>query len=73
MSHRQEPDPEQHPEQYDERQHEQQDEPAVRRPTADQPRNAEPRPKVTPLLAVVAMLAAVALVFAVITWRRYNT
>lgn len=43
------------------------------RPTVDQPLNAEPRPQVTPILAVVALLGVVALVFAVLTWTRYNT
>lgn len=43
------------------------------RPTVDQPLNAEPRPRVTPLLAVLALLVVVALVFALITWTRYST
>lgn len=43
------------------------------RPTVDQPLNAEPRPRVTPVLAVVALLVVVALVFALVTWTRYAT
>lgn len=44
-----------------------------RQPSADQPLNAEPRPKITPILAVLALFAAIALVFLVITVLRYNT
>lgn len=44
-----------------------------RRPTTNQPLNAEPRPRWSPLLAVLALLAVVALVFLTITWLRYNT
>jgi hypothetical protein len=44
------------------------------RPTTNQPLNAPgPRPKVTPLLAVLGMIILVAVVFAVITLLRYNT
>ncbi|GAA4688921.1 hypothetical protein [Nocardioides nanhaiensis] len=43
------------------------------RPSVDQPLNAEPRPQVTPVLAVVALLVVVGAVFALITWTRYAT
>ena len=44
------------------------------RPTTNQPLNAPgPRPKVTPVLAVVAGIALIALVFLVISLLRYNT
>ncbi len=44
------------------------------RPTTNQPLNAPgPRPKVTPLLAVVGLLAVIALIFVVISLLRYNT
>ena len=43
-------------------------------PTTNQPLNAPgPRPKVTPLLAVLGLVVLVAVVFAVITLLRYNT
>ncbi len=44
------------------------------RPTTNQPLNAPgPRPKVTPLLAVLGLVLLVALVFTVISLLRYNT
>jgi hypothetical protein len=44
------------------------------RPTTNQPLNAPgPRPKVTPLLAVLGVLVVVALLFAAVTLLRYNT
>ena len=44
------------------------------RPTTNQPLNAPgPRPKVTPILAVLGLLAAIALIFIVISLLRYNT
>ena len=44
------------------------------RPTTNQPLNAPgPRPKVTPVLAVVAGIAVIALIFLAITLLRYNT
>jgi hypothetical protein len=44
------------------------------RPTTNQPLNAPgPRPKVTPVLAVVAGIALIALLFVVISLLRYNT
>lgn len=44
------------------------------RPTTNQPLNAPgPRPKLTPLLAVLGMVVLVAVVFASITLLRYNT
>jgi hypothetical protein len=44
-----------------------------RRPTTDQPLNAEPRPTLTPMLAVIGLIVAIGLVFLLITWVRYNT
>ena len=42
--------------------------------TTNQPLNAPgPRPKVTPVLAVVAGIAVIALIFLAITLLRYNT
>lgn len=44
------------------------------RPTTNQPLNAPgPRPKVTPLLAVLGLVLLVALSFTVISLLRYNT
>lgn len=44
------------------------------RPTTDQPLNAPgPRPKVTPILAVVGLVLVIAAIFAVISLLRYNT
>jgi hypothetical protein len=44
------------------------------RPTTNQPLNAPgPRPKVTPLLAVLGLVVFVVVLFAVITLLRYNT
>lgn len=72
MSHSHEEDPHtsvgDHPDAAAEGEH-----PGPERPTVDQPLNAEPRPRVTPILAVVALLGVVALVFAVLTWTRYTT
>ncbi|HEV2798473.1 MAG TPA: hypothetical protein VGV65_12720 [Nocardioides sp.] len=43
-------------------------------PTTNQPLNAPgPRPKVTPVLAVLAGLALIALIFLAISLLRYNT
>ena len=44
-----------------------------RRPTTDQPLNAEPRPNLTPMLAVIGLVVAIGLLFLLITWVRYNT
>jgi hypothetical protein len=45
-----------------------------KRPTTNQPLNAPgPRPRLTPLLAVLAVVLFVLIVFAVITWLRYTT
>lgn len=44
-----------------------------RRPTTNQPLNAEPRPRWSPLLAVLALVGVIALVFLTIMWLRYNT
>jgi hypothetical protein len=44
------------------------------RPTTNQPLNAPgPRPKVTPVLAVVGVLVLIAVIFIVISLLRYNT
>lgn len=43
-----------------------------RRPTPNQPLNAEPRPRVKPILAVIALVVVILVVFAVITWVRYH-
>ena len=43
-------------------------------PTTNQPLNAPgPRPRVTPVLAVVGVVLVVALLFTVISLLRYNT
>jgi hypothetical protein len=44
-----------------------------RRPTANRPLNGEPRPLVTPILAVIGLIVAIGLIFLLITWVRYNT
>jgi hypothetical protein len=44
-----------------------------RRPTTDQPLNAERRPLLMPALVVVGLLVTIGLVFLLITWARYNT
>jgi hypothetical protein len=44
-----------------------------RRPTADQPLNAEPRGNRTPALAVLGLIVAIGVVFLLITWVRYTT
>jgi len=42
--------------------------------TANQPYNADkPRPRWTPLLGVIGLVILIALIFAGITWLRYNT
>lgn len=41
-----------------------------RRPTTNQPLNAQPRPRWTPLVAVAALIVAILLL---ITWQRYNS
>jgi len=44
------------------------------RPTTNQPLNAPgPRPKVTPILAVVGLVLLIAAIFLVISLLRYNT
>ena len=43
------------------------------RPTADHPLHGERRPLATPILAVLGLVAAIAVVFLVITWLRYST
>jgi hypothetical protein len=44
------------------------------RPTTNQPLNAPgPRPKVTPVLAVIGLVLLIAAIFAVISLLRYNT
>lgn len=42
-------------------------------PTTNQPLNAAPRPRWSPVLGVVALVVVIAVVFIVITWLRYNT
>lgn len=42
-------------------------------PTTNQPLNAEPRSRFTPVLSVIALFALVALVFVVLTVVRYTT
>jgi hypothetical protein len=46
-----------------------------RRPhaTTNQPVNAEPRPQVTPVLAVIGLVVVIALIFIVIGVLRYTT
>jgi hypothetical protein len=44
-----------------------------RRPTSNQPLNAERRPLLIPALAVVGLIVTIGLVFLLITWARYNT
>ena len=41
--------------------------------TTSQPLNAEPRPRITPILAVVGLVVVVAVVFLLLTGLRYNT
>jgi hypothetical protein len=41
--------------------------------STNQPVNAEPRPKVTPVLAVMGLVVLIALVFIVISVLRYTT
>jgi hypothetical protein len=44
------------------------------RPTTNQPLNAPgPRPKVTPILAVLGLVVMIAIIFGAITLLRYNT
>jgi hypothetical protein len=44
------------------------------RPTTNQPLNAPgPRPKVTPVLAVIGLVLVIAAIFLVISLLRYNT
>ena len=44
------------------------------RPTTNQPLNAPgPRPKVTPLLAVLGLIMLIAVIFAAVSLLRYNT
>lgn len=42
-------------------------------PTTNQPLNAAPRPRWSPIIGVVALVAVIAAVFILITWLRYNT
>jgi hypothetical protein len=44
-----------------------------RRPTTNQPLNAERRPLLLPALAVVGLIVTIGVVFLLITWLRYNT
>lgn len=44
-----------------------------RRPTTDQPLNAERRSNLLPALAVLGLVVTVAAVFLLISWVRYNT
>jgi hypothetical protein len=44
-----------------------------RQPTTDQPLNAEKRPRFSPILAVVALVVVVAVIFLVLTWVQQNT
>ena len=41
------------------------------RPKFDQPLHGEPRPRVTPILAVLGMIVGIAVIAAVITLLRY--
>ena len=41
--------------------------------TTNQPVNAEPRHRWTPLFAVVGLILVIALIFAAVTWLRYHT
>lgn len=44
------------------------------RPTTNQPLNAPgPRPKVTPVLAVIGLVLLIAAIFVVVSLLRYNT
>jgi hypothetical protein len=42
-------------------------------PTTNQPLNGEPRPRLTPLLAVIGLIVVVAVVFLLLTWIQQNT
>ena len=42
------------------------------RPTTNQPLNAERRPLVTPILALVGLVVLVAVIVLALTWVRYN-
>ena len=42
-------------------------------PTPDQPLNAEPRPRLSPLLAVVGLLVVIAVIFLAITYVQHRT
>lgn len=42
-------------------------------PTANHPLHGERRPVVTPVLAVIGLVVAIGIVFAVVTWLRYTT
>jgi hypothetical protein len=42
-------------------------------PTTNQPLNARPRPRLTPLLAVIGLIVVVAIVFLLLTWIQQNT
>jgi hypothetical protein len=42
-------------------------------PRTDQPLHGERRPRVAPLLAVVGLILAVAVIFAIVTVLRYQT
>ena len=43
-----------------------------RKPTTDQPLNAEKRPRITPILGVVALVAVIAAIFLLLTWVQQN-
>lgn len=47
--------------------------PDRRRPSTDQPLNAEPRRNGTPALAVLGLIVGLAVLFLLITWVRYTT
>lgn len=44
-----------------------------RRPTTNQPLNAKPRPRVSPILAVIGLVIVVAAIFLLLTWVQQNT
>jgi hypothetical protein len=43
------------------------------RPTTNQPLNAERRPRLSPLLAVIGLLVVIAVIFLVITYLQQHT
>ena len=42
-------------------------------PTTDQPLNADPRPRWSPILGVAGLVLVIVVIFIVITWLRYST